>query len=61
MLSLSRAALIIGYAKQGQAEQAMKYFEDIQHEGIPTNTMIYAYSLKAYCRKLISEKGCRKT
>ncbi|KAH7278255.1 hypothetical protein KP509_38G032900 [Ceratopteris richardii] len=34
---VSWSALIAGYAKEGQAEQALKCFHRMQHEGIPPN------------------------
>ncbi|KAH7353028.1 hypothetical protein KP509_19G075900 [Ceratopteris richardii] len=45
---VSWSALIAGYAKEGQAEQALKCFHRMQHEGIRPNAVTYACILKAY-------------
>ncbi|KAH7434140.1 hypothetical protein KP509_06G002000 [Ceratopteris richardii] len=45
---VSWSALIAGYAKEGQAEQALQCFHRMQHEGIRPNAVTYACILKAY-------------
>ncbi|MCO5611735.1 hypothetical protein L7F22_065993 [Adiantum nelumboides] len=40
-------ALIVGYAQEGHTKQTLKFFEEMQHEGILLDALTYACILKA--------------
>jgi pentatricopeptide repeat domain-containing protein 1 len=52
-------ALIGGYAENGCGDEAFKWFEQMQHEGVLPNVVAYICILKACCRIGALEKGKR--
>eukprot|EP00250_Pteridium_aquilinum_P021176 c25050_g14_i1 orf=1-204(-) len=49
--------MIAGYAQQGQGEQALKYFEGMQREGLCPDTLTFSCILKVCGSLGATEKG----
>ncbi|KAI5068895.1 hypothetical protein GOP47_0017240 [Adiantum capillus-veneris] len=54
---VSWSALISGYAQQGQGQQALDCFGQMQHEGILANEVTYLYTLRACAMIGAVDKG----
>ncbi|KAI5065602.1 hypothetical protein GOP47_0020297 [Adiantum capillus-veneris] len=54
---VSWSALIVGYVEQGQIEEALDCFEEMQGEGVYPNEVTFAYALKACSSIGAANKG----